>query len=805
MIKTLIHRIAYASFTYPKTTLLTLLILLATSIVSLQNLRLDLSNEGTLRPDSPVRVNYNSFKETYGRDDFILVAVKRHESVSLDDSLAQFKDLKERIESSSDYIDTVDAFTNIRYTHSSNDVLYVNELSEAYKQGKWISPQAFLDFSINNPLYKNRFISDDQQYFALNILLKTVHGDNGDTDLLNLDTSSLLTDDITADATNDRSSTSTDDTLTKIGPNEISDVIESVLKITKDSDNEVYISGSSYVLDTLNKVTVKDSQKTGALALIFCISFLLLFFRRLSAILFPLTIINLSLIMTLGVMAFLDMPYTLYIGAMIPLMMAVGTADAVHIMARFFPAYEASGDKKESILEAIDFSAHAILLTSLTTAIGFVSFVIGDLESIANLGINMAFGVILAFLLTITVLPAGISLFKIKRQVGTRNLFAFIERYLTAISEFSIRNAKPIVAISVVLFVGLLFNTKHLIFSHDPAAILPAGEVAKRDYYHLNKVLKASNPIEVIIDTGKDDGIFDHNLLNAVDAVSKQFDETTFSGLHFNQPYSIINIVKEMHSALNNNQPNFYTLPNNSEVIRQEINLFESSAKDDLFKVVDENFQRLRITLMVEDADAVKYNEVLPKIEQTFKEALPQQTVIITGNTALVAETVPSALRTMYASYASAFIVITLLIMLMVKSIKLGLISIIPNILPILIALNLMIFMDWPLDLTSMMVGAIAIGIVVDDTLHYLHRYTEFVHHGMDSHQSIVSTAQTTGRAMLITSIIYAGTLMCDIFSSMTNIFIFGMSLSLITILALLSDLIITPALIMTFNKKAAK
>ncbi|MEM8594135.1 MAG: MMPL family transporter [Pseudomonadota bacterium] len=373
MIKQVIHTVARWSYESPKLVILAYLMMFAASLVALSGLTFDMSNEGTLRPDSPVRVNYSDFKDTFGRDDFIMVAAKLDQSKSLDENLASFKALKQDIEASSPFIESIDSFTNIRYTHSTDDILFINELSDVYAQGKWITSSQFLNFSSNNPLYRNRFISSDEKYFALNIKLKATYVDAPEAAD---EMTSLLTEDFTDESSADESP------LKVVGAGETGDAIESVLSIIREHPSELYMSGSPYILDALNKITISDSAWTGSLAMLFTILFLIYFFRRASAVVFPLSIITLSIVLSLGMMAFLGMPYTLYIGAMYPLMIAVGTADSVHIMSRFFPEYEQSKDKKRAILSAIDFSAHAILLTSVTTAVGFLSFVTGDLESI---------------------------------------------------------------------------------------------------------------------------------------------------------------------------------------------------------------------------------------------------------------------------------------------------------------------------------------------------------------------------------------------------------------------------------------
>ena len=258
--------------------------------------------------------------------------------------------------------------------------------------------------------------------------------------------------------------------------------------------------------------------------------------------------------------------------------------------------------------------------------------------------------------------------------------------------------------------------------------------------------------------------------------------------------------LKKQTGHSNGNRDSAYQVPDNRELIAQEVLLFEIDNKDDLLDVIDADARKARLTLKLEHRDSVEYQTLIRKLEDRLENLFPAgSSVTITGNAVLSAESVPRALKTMSKSYIVAAILIIIMMILVVQSPKIGLISIVPNLLPIVFVLNVMVIMDWPLDMATIMFGAIALGIVVDDTLHFLYHFKLYHEQHNDAFLAVHKTLRNTGPALFITTIIFSTGAASNMLSSLDNIFAFGLTMWMATILALIADLIIAPALLITF------
>jgi predicted RND superfamily exporter protein len=201
-------------------------------------------------------------------------------------------------------------------------------------------------------------------------------------------------------------------------------------------------------------------------------------------------------------------------------------------------------------------------------------------------------------------------------------------------------------------------------------------------------------------------------------------------------------------------------------------------------------------------ADAILYEDFMTELEQRFRHHLGDKAEItITGMNALLSRTMSATIVSMAESYIIAALVITVMMILLLGDIKIGLISMIPNLLPIILTLGVMGWMDLPLDLFTMLIGSIAIGLAVDDTIHFMHNYRRYHHESGDVYQAVHKTLLSSGRAMLITTIVLATGFFLYLFSTMSNLFNFGLLTGFTIIMALFADFLLAPALMAQLHK----
>jgi predicted RND superfamily exporter protein len=236
---------------------------------------------------------------------------------------------------------------------------------------------------------------------------------------------------------------------------------------------------------------------------------------------------------------------------------------------------------------------------------------------------------------------------------------------------------------------------------------------------------------------------------------------------------SFVDIIKETNQALNENRQEYYSIPDSADLIAQEFLLFESSGNNDLESLVDANYTKARITLRTPFTDSLEGNQFLDRAQSYFDQEFEGLAkVTFTGIGTLMTVTFEQAIYSSGFSYLLAFSMITVLMVLMIGNIKIGLISMIPNVLPIIFILMIMVIFKMPLDMFTLLIGAIALGLAVDDTVHFMHNFRRYEIQYNDVDKAVRLTLMGTGRAITLTSIVLALGFLVLTFSRMNNMLI---------------------------------
>jgi hypothetical protein len=262
-------------------------------------------------------------------------------------------------------------------------------------------------------------------------------------------------------------------------------------------------------------------------------------------------------------------------------------------------------------------------------------------------------------------------------------------------------------------------------------------------------------------------------------------------------------VVKETHKALNENRHSHYTIPDDQQLLAQELLLFENSGSDDLEELTDSQFRLARMSLRTPWTDGMRNPPFTAALKRGFEEILGEGVEVQpTGLGVLFGRTFSVVNPTMARSYALALLIITPLMVLLIGSLKRGLLAMIPNLVPIWMTLGLMGWLDIPLDNSSLLVGCIIIGLAVDDTIHFMHKFRAYFAQTGDAELAVRHTLETTGAALLFTSLVLASGFAVMTLAYMRNAAEFGMLACFGTVTAFAADILISPALMVLATRK---
>lgn len=767
-------------------------------VYQIPKITIDTSAEALLRKNDPSLLQYNAFRDQFGRAELIIIAVKAPEVFDAG-FLAKLKSFHGDLENEVPYIREVTSLINARNIRGEGDVLFVEELLGGWPE-KNIDLASLKDFVLKNPLYQNHLISEDGRITA--ILIETEASIS----------KSVSEEDLLSGFEEDTSPTENGSKKPHyFSEKENREVVEAVNRVVDRYQSPEFIlalSGGPIIVDAFNRATLSDIRFCIVLSMIAVAFFLAIFFRRISGIILPMTVIISSMVSTMGLMALCNVPIKITTTVIPGFLLAVGVADSVHILAIFYRSLKQGKSKEDAIAYALGHSGSAIVMTSLTTAAGLLSFSFAELTAIAEIGIFAAAGVILALFYTIIMLPAIIALFPIKEEhsTGADIKSSLMDRVLLSVSSFSTSHPTKILAVSLVMFFVSIVFILQLRFSHNVIHYFPDTMAVKKDLFFIDKELKGTITLEIILDTNKENGIYEPAILNRIEKLSRSIESINNIDIFVGKVFSINDIIKEINQALHGNDTAYYTIPQARKTIAQELFLFENSGSDDLERIVDSQFQKTRITIKTPWVDAIICNNFIEDIKNRFNDILQDKAdITITGGMALMSRVIMAAIYSMARSYVIAFLVITLMMILFIGDIKIGLISMIPNLLPILIIMGIMGFAKVPLTMNTLLIGSIAMGLVVDDTIHFIHNFQRYYKETEDAHEAIKETLLSTGRALLITSLVLATGFFVLMFATLNHLVRFGFFTGMAILIALLADFLLAPALMILVTRRKQK
>ena len=777
-------------------TLVFMMLLLIPLISQIPNITMDTSMEGFLHDEDPARVSYNAFRDQFGRDEVIIIAINPP-NVFNRNFLKKLKVFHQDLESHVPYIDDITSLINARNTRGETDELIVEDLLENWP-GTEQDMEILKSRVYSSQIYKNLLISEGGRFTTVIIKTHSHSSLNDEADIMEgFEETEPEPDNQGAVPVKRRYLTD----------QENSEAVSSVYDIVRKyntADFQIHVSGSPVVIHFLKQTMMHDMRKFLALAVLVVSVVLFIMFRRITGILLPIFVVALSLLATLGLMAVFDTPIKLPTQILPSFLLAVGVGTSVHILAIFFHRLRQNNDKAESISYALGHSGLAIVMTNVTTACGLLSFSTADIAPIADLGIFAGIGVLFAFINTVVLLPALLALIPIKQKAiegKPEDSRTLMDRFLMGVSRFSTGHPRSILVISMIIMLLSILAIFHIQISHHPLGWFPEDNHIRIATEKIDEDLKGSLNLEVVIDTGKENGLYEPDILNRIEEAVVYTESLEFPDIFAGKAWSLTAILKEIHQALNENRSEFYTVPQNRDLIAQEFLLFENSGSDDLEDVVDSQFAMARFTIKVPFKDAVKYKEFLNTVESYFASHFPEAKITITGMMAVLFRTIYSVMVSMTKSYTIALVVITLLMIFLIGRVRIGLLSMIPNIAPILLMLGAIGALSLPMDLFTMMVASIAIGLAVDDTIHFMHNFRRYYETGGNAKEAVRQTLDTTGRAMLVTSIVLSLGFFIFAFATMNNLVNFGLLTAFTVIMALVADYLLAPALMVLVNK----
>lgn len=517
-------------------------------------------------------------------------------------------------------------------------------------------------------------------------------------------------------------------------------------------------------------------------------------YRTVWGIVFPMVIVWTTLLLTVAIIQLTGGYLEIMSTTIAPILLCVGIADSIHMISKYDDSRESGLNKKKSIIEMLKTLGSATFLTSITTAIGFASLISSSVVPMKRFGIYTAAGVLIAYIITIAFLPAAITLTKRKLVVDEKSssFYPTVHGWLKKLAIYSRRYYGRIIVSFILITILFSLGIKNLDVNGRVFDDISEDTELMKDSRFFSENISPPFPLEFVINTGRQDSAISAEMLKK----AFELEQIIQSYPEIHRVVGLHTLIKEIHKIMDSGSDMSYKqLPDTDSAIAQYVLLMEINGSDALSRYLNFDYSKLRITAFTEDAGSKRINQIRDEISTEIKKIFPNQQVIITGTTILNADLTDKIVYSLIWSILLALVVITAIMVLMFKDIRMILIALVPNLLPLLIVGGIMGYFNIDIKPSTAVIFTIALGIAVDDSIHYLARFrVEHIRSGAFL-PSLATTTIRTGRAIIITSLILVAGFGSLVTSAFTSTALMGLLVGATIVAAVLADLFLLPSL----------
>lgn len=582
---------------------------------------------------------------------------------------------------------------------------------------------------------------------------------------------------------------------------------------------KIWIAGLPALNDAMNTTIQAEMQTLFSVASIVLIIVMILLFRHPLGVIGPLGVVIVSVIWSFGLMAILDIPMTPMTNIMPVFVMCVGIGDSVHILSVYRDLRGEGVEHYEAIRQATGSTGLPVLFTTLTTALGLLSFQFVEIVVISDLGLASFGGVLFALILSMIIIPLTLSLGKTttfgRKTTSKTDLVDHLLNFCASRSgprfdgkgsqEARPRRRRLVLIVALLLSVAAAIAGSRVKLWHDPLVFLPKEMPTRQAFDLMDQHLGGISNVQLLIRSKSAKGVKDIELLRGLEklvAHVQGYEDARFPFKIVGNAISLLDVVKETYQALHGGDPAYYKLPEDQGKLDNTLFLFSQSGPEQFRRLVTTDEKLTQVSFRVRWLEATSYGPLTEHISAGINNFIGDRANIsTTGAAYTVFTTVSSLIRNLLRSFSIALLVITILMTIFLREIRLALVAMVPNLMPLVLILGLMGVAGIPIDMSNLMIASIAIGIAVDDTIHFLHHFK--LHHRAydDLEAAIAHSFKHSGRALVSTIAILSLGFYVFMAGSMIGIIRFGLLIGTTVIFALLVDLIVTPALLRTIYK----
>lgn len=586
-------------------------------------------------------------------------------------------------------------------------------------------------------------------------------------------------------------------------------VLEKLVPLLEDFKNEsginIYVSGMPYIR-TLNSQNIIDEIQWFVAAALFVTSFIFFFFfRSFRATLISMITVVIGVMWSFGFLGLFGYEITVLTAIIPPLIIVIGIPNCIFLINKYQQEIKNHGNQAKSLQRVITKVGNATLMTNITTASGFATFIFTQSELLKEFGVVASVNIIAIFVLSLLIIPIVYSYMPPPKEKHLRHLGKkWIEGFVDWM-ENTVKNRRVTIYItSVSVLVLSIIGIYTIRISGSLLEDMPQGASFFKDIRFFEEEFGGIMPLEIMVDAKKEKAFSKLATVRKLEKLQELINEES----NFSKPISVVDLAKYSKQAYYNHNPKYFQLPTNQEqsFIMPYIKSL-SSIQDELVSVVDSTGKYARMTVFMKDVGTEQMDlieaQLLPQIEKLFPS--DRYEVTLTGKALIFQKGTRYLVNNLILSLGLAILLIALFMAWMFRSFKMILISLVPNLLPLLMTAGMMGFLGIPIKPSTILVFSVAFGISVDDTIHFLAKYRqELKQNHWKIRRSVYPALRETAVSMFYTSIVLFFGFSVFMISSFGGTVALGGLVSATLLFAMLSNLLLLPSLLLSLDRSIA-
>lgn len=584
--------------------------------------------------------------------------------------------------------------------------------------------------------------------------------------------------------------------------NKLNPMIE---KFETENNVDVHVSGMPFIR-TMNAANISDEMnRFMLLALTVTIVIFYFFFRSWRATVVTLLVVTVGVIWALGFTGWLRYEISVLTALIPPLIIVIGVPNAIFLINKYQQEVKKHGNKAKSLHRVISKVGTASMMTNLTTAIGFFTFVFTNSQLLSEFGAVASLSIMSMYVLALTIIPILYSFMPIPSDNNLKHLERNWLNKIIGWIENTVRHRRiSIYAVTVVLLILSMIGVYFIKVSGSLIEDMPKNKVFTNDIRFFEKEFGGVMALEFVIDTQKAQGVYKMATLKKMEKLNEMIDEIP----ELSKSFSVVNAVKFSKQAYYNGNADFYELPTSEEApfITQYI---KKSVNDThlLNAFVDSTGRYTRMTTYMKDIGTDKMSRIEERLQDRINTTFPKEKyqVTMTGKALVFLKGTNYLITNLILTLGLTILLISIFMGWLFRSLPMIVISLIPNMLPLLITAGAMGYFGIPLKPSTILVFSVAFGISVDNTIHFLTRYRQMLQtHNWKVNKSIYASLRETGISMFYTSVVLFFGFLVFVISSFGGTKAMGGLISGTLLVAMFSNLMLLPALLLSLENRIA-